>query len=226
MTTRKTVMYAVAGAAIVAVAIGAYEYFGANPQPAPAPAASATKAPPAADEQQTPTSAQADKILGLVSKARQLAADGKFDEAGQALDQADKIVKGQPEVAQARRDIAAMKTPEGQLALQLARAELAIDHGDTVAAERALAEIEKLKPDAPEIAELRGRMQHEQTQDVHRDNRVTKHLTAMREAIARGDFAAADRELNAAERVDVTDPAVHRARIELNRARNAALKKE
>ncbi len=129
-------------------------------------------------------------------------------------------------MAQARRDIAAMKTPEGQFALQLARAELAVDHGDMAAAEQALAAIEKLKPDAPEVAELRARMQHQQTQEVHRDNRVTRHLTAMREAIARGDFAAADRELNAAERADVTDPAVHRARIELNRARNAALGKD
>ncbi len=224
MTARKSILYAIVGIAIVAIAVGVYEYFGAS-QPAPRPAANATKMPPA-DEQQTPTSAQADRILALVSQARQLAADGKFDEAGQALDQADKVVKGQPEVAQARRDVAAMKTPEGQFALQLARAELAVDHGDAAAAESALAEIEKLKPDAPEIAELRARMQHQQTQEVHRDNRVTRHLTAMREAIARGDFAAADRELNAAERADVADPAVHQARIELNRARNAALNKD
>src|SRR5581483_5388241 len=194
--------------------------------PAPTPRTASTKSTPAADEQTTPTGVQADKILALVAQARQLAADGKFDEADKALDQADKVVKNQPEVQQARRDIAAMKTPQGQLALQLARAQLAVDHGDNAAAEKALAEVEKLKPDAPEIAELRARMQHQQIKETHHDDRVTRHLTAMREAIARGDFATADSELNAAERADVADPAVHQARIELNRARNSALKKD
>ena len=48
----------------------------------------------------------------------------------------------------------------------------------------------------------------------------------MREDIARGDFAAADGDLNAAERVDVQDPAIREARRELARARDAKQKEE
>ena len=57
-------------------------------------------------------------------------------------------------------------------------------------------------------------------------NRVTELLTRMREDIARGDFAAADGDLNAAERVDVQDPAIREARRELARARDAKQKEE
>jgi len=43
----------------------------------------------------------------------------------------------------------------------------------------------------------------------------------MREDIARGDFAAADGDLNAAERINIQDPAIREARRELARAREA-----
>jgi hypothetical protein len=46
-------------------------------------------------------------------------------------------------------------------------------------------------------------------------------LTTMREAIARHDFAAADGALNEAARIDVRDPALDAARIELARAHDA-----
>jgi hypothetical protein len=223
VSIRKIIPYAVAGIAIVAIAIGAYRFFGGGPEPQSNAPAAASKALPA-DEPKVPTSTQADKIQALVAQARQLANDGRFDEAERALDDADKVVKGQPEVAQARRDIAHLKTPEGQLALQLNRAKLAVDQGDAQAAEKALAEIEKLNPQAPEIPELRARLQQAKAKDEHRDDRITRHLAAMRDALAKKDFAGADSELNAAERIDVTDPAVRRARVELSRARNAGLK--
>ncbi len=226
MTLRKILPYAIVGLAVIAIAVGAYSYFGASPPPAPAAPATTAKAPPPADETAVPTSTQADKILALVAQARQLANDGKFDEAERALDDADKVVKGQAEVEQARRDIAELRTPQGQLALQLSRAKLAVDQGDEQAADRALAEVEKLNPQAPEIAELRARLEREKAKEEHRDERITRHLAAMHEALAKQDLAAADRELNAAERIDVADPAVRRARVELNRARNAQLKKD
>jgi len=48
----------------------------------------------------------------------------------------------------------------------------------------------------------------------------------MRQAIARHDFAAAVRALNEAERLDIRDPAIDPARVELARAHDAELKKE
>ena len=47
----------------------------------------------------------------------------------------------------------------------------------------------------------------------------------MHEAMARHDFAAADGALNEAERIDIQEPVVRRARSELTRARNAELPK-
>ena len=52
-----------------------------------------------------------------------------------------------------------MSTPQGQLALQLDRASAAIGQDDRAAAEKALAEAERLNPQAPEIAQLRQALQ-------------------------------------------------------------------
>jgi hypothetical protein len=44
----------------------------------------------------------------------------------------------------------------------------------------------------------------------------------MHQAIARHDLVAADRALNAAERLDIRDPAIDPARVELVRAQEDA----
>jgi predicted Zn-dependent protease len=226
---KRLVQYGIAAVVVVAVACLAYVQWGggSKPETAAKPTASRQSSTPSdPDEPKVLSPVQTDRIRELVGQARQLAGDGKFAEADASLDQADKIAKGLPEVAQARREIAQIKTPEGQLSSQLTKARLAVEHGDAVAAEKALAEVEKLKPDAPEIAELRTRLQADQARAIRRDSRIVQHLTAMREAIGRKDLAVADSELNAAERIDPADPTVRQARIELNRARNAALKKD
>jgi hypothetical protein len=79
---------------------------------------------------------------------------------------------------------------------------------------------------APQIAELRQALKEAEQKDTHRSDRVTELLTRMREEIARGDFAAADSDLNAAERVNIQDPAIREARRELARARDAKEKDE
>jgi hypothetical protein len=84
-----------------------------------------------------------------------------------------------------------------------------------------LAEAERLNAQAPQIAELRQALQQAEQKDTHLGNRVTEFLTKMREDIARGDLAAADGDLNAAERINVQDPAIREARRELARAREA-----
>lgn len=195
----------------------------ANPPAAAGLAAAKPTTPPIAnlDEPEPPSAAQNDRFLRLVGNARRLAADGKFAEATAALDQADKVRPGQAETAQARRDIADMSTPEGQLKLQLERAHAAIEQDDPVAAEAALAEAERLSPQAPEIASLRQALEAAQHKDAHRSSRIAELIATMREALARRDFAAADRALNEAARIDIRDPAVDEARTELARAHDA-----
>ena len=179
-----------------------------------------------ADERAPPTAVQNDQLVSLTAQARRLAADGKFDEAEAALQKADKVYAGWSEIEKARSDIAEMRTPEAQLKTQLDRARFAIEHDDQATAEKALAEAERLNAQAPQIAELRQSLKEAEQKDIRRGNRVTELLTRMREDIARGDFAAADGDLNAAERIDVQDPQIRDARRELARAREAKQKEE
>jgi tetratricopeptide (TPR) repeat protein len=247
LSSKDLIRYGVAGALAVVVVAGAVYFLDRSPSesapttaqnanpPVAAPAASdstpsaaktakpATAAAPTAnpDEPAVPNAAQTDKMARLLGDARRLAADGKFDEAKAALDQADKVIPGSDDTAAARRDIAALSSPEGQLVTQLARARAAIAQNDTATANQALAEAEKINPQAPEIPQLRQAMQAAQQKETHRNSRVTELLTTMREAIARHDFAAADGALNEAARIDVRDPALDAARIELARAHDA-----
>ncbi len=48
----------------------------------------------------------------------------------------------------------------------------------------------------------------------------------MRQAIARKDIAGADRAFNEASRIDVLDPAIDQARVELAHAHEAASNKK
>jgi hypothetical protein len=222
--------YVGVGAAALAIVAGAVYLLERGMAPpreqAAEPTATTSKAPPVADEQAPPTALQNDQLVSLVAQARRLAADGKFDEAEAALQKADAAYRGRPETEQARNEIAQMRTPEGQLKTQLERARLAIEHDDRATAEKALAEAERLNGQTPQIAELRQALKEAEQKDVRRGNRVTELLTRMREDIARGDFAAADGDLNAAERIDLQDPAIREARHELARAREAKQKEQ
>ncbi|MBI2736091.1 MAG: hypothetical protein HYX38_06010 [Rhodospirillales bacterium] len=169
-----------------------------------------------------PDEALSDRAFHLVAQARRLADRGRFAEANAKLDEADKLVPGLSETAEARRRIAGLATPEGQFALQIARARNAVGNDDYADADKALAEAERLKPQAPEIAELRHAMQAAQQKEAKRNNRVADLLAAMRDAIARKDIAAADRAFNEASRIDVLDPALDQARVELAQAHDAA----
>ncbi len=231
MSASKLIRYGAIGVAALVIVAGAVyllergmappaeQQQTANPA-APNPAANPT-ATASPDDQTGPSNVQNDQLVSLVGSARRLAAAGKFDEAEAELQKADAVYKGWPETETARNDIAQMRTPEGQLKTQLERARLAIEHNDKATAEKALTEAERLNPQEPQIASLRQQLQESEQKQEHRNGRVTELLAKMREDIARGDFAAADGELNAAERVDVTDPAIRDARRELARARDA-----
>jgi tetratricopeptide (TPR) repeat protein len=219
------------GVAALAIVVGAVYLLERGMKPPAEPTATPTaattpKTPPAADEQAPPTALQNDQLVSLTSQARKLAADGKFDEAEAALQKADKVYPGWADIEKARSEIAQMRTPEGQLKIQLDRARFAIEHDDQATAEKALTEAERLNAQAPQIAELRQALKEAAQKDTRRGNRVAELLTQMREDIARGDFAAADSNLNAAERLDIQDPSIREARRELARARDAKQKQD
>ncbi|HET6222915.1 MAG TPA: hypothetical protein VFE11_12140 [Dongiaceae bacterium] len=174
------------------------------------------------DADATPDEAVSDRAFHLIGQARRLADRGKFAEANAKLAEADKIVPGLSEIAEARRKIAELATPEGQFAIQFDRARTAVGNEDYAEAEKALAEAERLKPQEPAIAELRQIMAEARQKEAKRSSQVAELLTTMRESIARKDIAGADRAFNEAARIDVLDPALDQARVELAHAHEAA----
>jgi hypothetical protein len=221
--------FAVIGAVAVVVVAGAFYLFDRTATETPAAPARQTASVPRADAPDpdaTPDEAVSDRAFHLIGQARRLADRGKFDEANAKLAEADKAVPGLSETAEARRRIAELATPEGRLALQLSRARTALGSDDYAAAEKELAEAEKLKPGAAEIAALRQEMQAAQQKEAKRSSQVAELLAAMRESIARKDIAGADRAFNEASRLDVLDPALDQARVELAQAHDAARDKK
>lgn len=219
--------FAVVGTVGVVVLAGAFHLFDRTGADAPAPAPAkqvATRQPRAdlSDVDAPPDEALSDRAYHLIAQARRLADRGKFTEANARLDQADKLVRGLNEAAEARRKIAALATPDGQFALRIARARTAVGNDDFAEADKALTEAAKLKPAAPEIAELRQAMQATQQIEAKRSSKIADLLANMREAIARKDIAGADRAFNEATRIDVLDPALDQARVELAQAHGAA----
>lgn len=186
-----------------------------------APSAGAVPPPAPADDLVTISSLQRDQAVSLIADARRQAAAGNYIEAEASLQKADQAAPNLPEIGQARADIERLKTPEGSLAIQLQRARLAIEHDDGPAAEVALADASRIKPDAPEISQLRAALQTARDNAARREARIADALARMREAVARRDFAAADSALNEAERIDLQNPSIRRARGELARARGS-----
>jgi tetratricopeptide (TPR) repeat protein len=229
LSTKQLTRFGAVGALAVVVVAGAVYFLDRSPTASPATTADGANPPadnpatPAANpnEPAVPSDAQTDQIARLLGEAHRLAADGNFAEAKAALDKADAVMPGSDDAAAARREITAMSTPQGQLATQLDRARAAVEQDDAAAANKALAEAEKLNPQAPEIAQLHQALQAAQQKATHRSSRIAELLTTMREAIARHDFAAADGALNEAERTDIRDPAVDQARTDLARAHDA-----
>jgi len=220
--------FAVIGALGVAALAGAFYFFDrtdTETPPAPARQTASTPRTDTTDADATPDEAASDRAFHLVGQARRLADHGKFAEANAKLAEADKLVPGLSETAEARRKIAELATPEGQFAIQFDRARTAIGNDEYAEAEKALAEAERLKPQAPEVAQLRQTMQAAQQKEAKRSGQVAELLTTMRTAIARKDIAGADRAFNEAARIDILDPALDQARVELAHAHEAAREK-
>ncbi|MBN9090997.1 MAG: hypothetical protein J0J01_29130 [Reyranella sp.] len=248
-TRKRQIRYGALAVAVILLAVGVIAFSHSNPrstanpdsnaprrsaqaqQPGPGQSSSAqtssaqtSSALADPDDDLTPTVSglRRDEAVDLIGEARRQAAAGNFNAAEATLGKAKKVVPDLPELEEARRDIEQLRTPEGGHASQIKRAQLAIEHDDAPAAEAALAEASRLKPDAPEIATLRTALQQSQEKTSRREARIAQALTRMREAVARRDFAAADSALNEAERIDIQNPSIRRARGELARARGAA----
>jgi tetratricopeptide (TPR) repeat protein len=217
------------GLLVVAIAIaatGAMYIFSGNDEATvePVEPAATTKASVATASSSDPSdiavpnATQTDAIARLLGDARRLAENGQIDQAKAAVDQAAKIIPGSSDIAQARVDIEQMSTPQYRLAEQLSRARLAIAQGDRPAAEAALDAAAQIDPATSRVAELRQELQHSEQKDAERKHRIAALLTEMRQAIARQDLVAADRALNEAERLNIRDPEIDPARIELARA--------
>ncbi|CAN5722492.1 hypothetical protein BH11PSE3_BH11PSE3_42050 [soil metagenome] len=230
--TTRLARYGAIGALCILVVGGAYYLFERPQAAAPAqqqaaakPSAKAATAKPpingSGDDLDVPSVLASEAALKQIGEARRLADDGKFAEAQARLDQADKAAPGLHEIAETRRKITELSTPEGQFETQLARARSAIEQDDDAAAQKALAEAERRKPLAPEIAVLTKDFDANQKKERQRHGRVAALLSTMREAIARHDIAGADAALNEASRIDVLDPALDQARSEIARAHDA-----
>ncbi|HEY6715434.1 MAG TPA: hypothetical protein VI232_03755 [Reyranella sp.] len=123
--------------------------------------------------------------------------------------------------------------PAGPSASQLGQARAAIADARRLAArgnfgdaETALQNADKVVPGFAETAMARREIADMRTargqtgrpdnrQDSRQDNRLAALLATAQAAIARHDYAAADRALDEAERIDARDPAVVQTRNEL-----------
>jgi len=214
--------FAVVGAIGIAVLAGAFYLFdrpaAEAPPPAPVRQVAGKSSADLSDSDTLRDEVSKDRAFHVIAQARRLADGGKFAEANAKLDAADRLVPGLSATAEARRRIAQLATPAGQFTLQIARARNAVGNDDYADADRTLAEAARLKPDSPEVAGLRQAMQAAQQNKAKRSSRVSELLAIMRDALARKDVAGADRAFNEASRIDVLDPALEQARVELAQA--------
>ena len=97
----------------------------------------------------------------------------------------------------------------------------ALTRGDFNSADRALDQAERIDPRAYDVVAARRDLRDAQERAQREDRRVDAMVAEARAAIARHDYAAADRLLDQAEKVDARDRDVQQARAELNAARQA-----
>lgn len=159
----------------------------------------------------------------LVNEARRFARAGDFAHAEAMLQEADKQVPGFAETAQARAEIANLRTAQGQRFRERPQLEAAIDQA--LAANR-LFEAERMLADyaqrygqdgdyrarASRLAALRGTAPNQAGVAEAR-----AHIASARQAMARNDFNEADRHLDIADKIAPGFPEIAQARADLAR---------
>jgi len=103
----------------------------------------------------------------------------------------------------------------------IADARRAITRGDFAAAGRALDQADSVDPLSAEVTTARQDLRHAQQQVQRVERGVDTLVDRARAAIARRDYAAADRLLDQAETIDARDRDVQQARAELDNAQHA-----
>lgn len=164
----------------------------------------------------------------LIIEARRFAQVGDFVHAEQMLQDADKQAPGFAETAQARAQIASLRTERGQRFRERYQYIAAIDQAFTSEqfweAEHLLAEYaqrfnqdEEYRARAGRLAQLRAAGPYQA-----RVNEARAHIAAARQAMERGDFVEAERQLAVADRSAPGFPEIGQARADLSRRRIAA----
>ena len=123
-----------------------------------------------------------------------------------------------PPAASAPATPSAAEQQVRQLALDARRA---ITRGDFSAADRALDQAERIDPYNTDVIAIRRDLRQAQQEATRDDRRVDGLVAQARAAIARHDYATADRLLDQAENIDSRDRHVQQARSELNDAQRS-----
>ncbi|MDO8972937.1 hypothetical protein [Reyranella sp.] len=164
----------------------------------------------------------------LIAEARRFAQVGDFSDAEALLQEAEEQAPGFAETAQARGDIASMRTERNQLYRERYQYQAAIDQTLTAyrlwEAERLLADYsqrfnadDEYRARANRLAEMRA----ESTWRA-RINQSRNMIGNARQAMDRGDFVEAERLLVLADQSAPGFPEVNQARADLSRRRVAA----
>jgi hypothetical protein len=166
----------------------------------------------------------------LVAEARRFAQTGEFTHAEEMLRDADKQVPGFAEIAQARADIAALRTERGQRFRERYQYTAAIDQALTSEqlweAERLLADYaqrfnqdDEYRARASRLAQLRAAGPYQAQL-----NEARARIATARQAMDHNDFVEAERQLALADRSAPGFPEIGQARADLSRRRIAAEK--
>jgi hypothetical protein len=164
----------------------------------------------------------------LIVEARRFADVGDFVHSEQMLQEADKQAPGFAETAQARAQIAAMRTERGQRYRERYQYQAAIDQALAAErmweAERLLAEYAQRFNQDDDYRSRSNRLQQLRNAGPYqaRVNEARADIAKAKQAADRGDFVEAERQLSLAERAAPGFPETAQARADLSRRRIAA----
>ena len=165
----------------------------------------------------------------LIAEARRFAQTGDFNHAETMLQDAENQIPGFAETAQARTEIASLRTERGQRYRERTHYYAAIDQALATdqlwEAERLLAEYAQRFAQDDEYRARANRLAQLRSDDRQqaRVNQARADIQLARQAAERGDFAEADRQLALADRAAPGFPEVAQARADLSRRRGLTI---
>ena len=164
----------------------------------------------------------------LIAEARGFANVGDFTDAEAMLQAADRQMPGFAEIGQARGDIASMRTGRAQLYRERYQYIAAIDQAFTVnrlwEAERLLADYSQRFTQDDDYRARSSRLAESRAAATWqaRLNQSRSFIATARQAMERGDFVEAERQLALADDAAPGFPEINQTRVDLSRRRVAA----